>query len=179
MHERKKLTETKYFYSRMVEEQGNRNNFTYNLSAFLSAARSVLQYTKKETKTKPGGEQWYNNRISASPVLRFFKDKRNVNIHTEPIQPATELKLTIRETVHISDSVSITIMDKDGNIVKHFSSDEPQPKPKKPEIPPTLEITYKFDDWAGSEDVLTLCQMYVQELEDIIKDGVRQRFIIG
>jgi len=177
MHESKKLRETKYFYSKMIEEQGHRENFTHNLSAFLSSARSVLQYALNEAKTKPGGQQWYDNRISASPVLKFFKDKRDVNIHTEPIQPQAHYKLELTETIHLSESVSITITDKDGNIKKQYSSSEPEPMPKEPETPAVMEIKYKFNDWVGSEDVFALCQMYVQELENIVKDGVNKGFI--
>lgn len=50
MFEQEKLKEAKYFYSRMKEERGqeDRESFKYNLSAFLSVARSVLQYALKE-----------------------------------------------------------------------------------------------------------------------------------
>ena len=179
MHERKKLREAEYFYSRMIEEQENRDNFTHNLSAFLSPARSVLQYTYTEAKTKSGGQQWYGNHISASSILKFFRDKRDINIHTEPIHPLAEYKLTLTETIHLSASVSVTVTDKDGNIKQQDSSDEPEPKSKGAAPPAVLEIRYKFDDWAGNEDILTLCQMYIQELEDVIKDGIHKGFITG
>jgi len=39
-----KLEEAKYFFLRMKEELCNRQSFVFNLSAFLSASRSVLQY---------------------------------------------------------------------------------------------------------------------------------------
>ncbi len=179
MHERKKIREAKYFYSKMIEEQINRDNFTYNLSAFLSCARSVLQYALEEARSKPGGQQWHDNYISARTTLRFFRDKRDINIHIEPIKPLAHYNLTASETLHLSGSLSITVRDKDGNIKQQYSSNEPKPKPKKPETPAALEIKYKFDNWVGSEDILTLCQMYIQELEDVIKDGVHRGFISG
>jgi len=179
MHERKKLREAKYFYSKMIEEQGHKENFTYNLSAFLSSARSVLQYALGEAKTKPGGRQWYDNLISASPVLKFFKDKRDINIHTEPIQPIAHYEVELRETMHLSDSVSITVTDKYGNIKQQYSSGEPEPMPKESETPAVMKIKYKFDEWVGSEDVLTLSQIYLQELEHLIKEGVNKGFITG
>jgi len=177
MHERKKLEEAKYFYSKVIEEQEHRENFTYNLSAFLSPARSVLQYTLNEARTKPGGQQWYDNCISASPVLRFFKDKRDINIHTEPIQPQAHYKLGLSETIHLSSSVSITVTDKDGNIKQQYSSGKPNPIPKESQTSAVMEVKYKFNNWGGSEDVLTLCQIYVQELENVIKDGINKGFI--
>lgn len=93
-----KLAEAKYFYDRMVEVQKiviqhNREYFTYNFSAFLTAARSVLQYMNEEIEQlkDPGAKQeakkWYEGRIAASPKLRFFRDKRDINIHVSPIRP--------------------------------------------------------------------------------------------
>ena len=179
MRERKKLEEAEYFYSKMIEEQRHGVNFTYNLSAFLTPARSVLQYALNEAKTNPGGQQWYENCISNSPVLKFFKDKRDVNIHIEPIKPEAHYKLELTETIHISDSVSITITDKEGNVKRQYSSREPEKTPKEPAPPAVMEIKYKFYDWSGSEDVFTLCQVYIQELENIVKDGVNKGFISG
>lgn len=179
MHEEKKIKEAKYFYSRMIEEQRNRDNFTYNLSAFLSSARSVLQYTLSEAETKPGGQQWHDGRVSASPVLKFFRNKRDINVHSEPIEPQTHYNLTVTETIGLSESLSITVRDKHGNIKSQYSSDEPKPKPKMPQTLGALEIKYRFSDWAGSEDVLMLCKIYIQELEYIIKDGVLKQFISG
>ncbi len=51
MYEKDKIIEAEYFYSRMSQEQNDRDAFRHNLSAFLSAARSVLQYALKEAET--------------------------------------------------------------------------------------------------------------------------------
>ena len=55
MYEQEKLGEANYFYSRMLSEAVDRDAFIFNLSAFLSSARSVLQYAFKEAQTKSGG----------------------------------------------------------------------------------------------------------------------------
>ena len=181
MHEGEKLEEAKYFYSKMIEEKEDRDNFRYNLSAFLSAARSVLQYALEEARPKRGGLQWYNDCVSTSTISQFFRDKRDISIHTDPIRPRVDYDLTIKDTLHLSESLSIVVRDKYGNIKHQYSSGEAKrkPKPKQPGTPATLKIKHKFDDWSGSQDILTLCQMYIQELEDIIKDGIRQGFITG
>ena len=183
MHEKEKLGEAQYFYSRMIEEEKNRDDFRFNLSAFLSSARSVLLYALEEAKPKRRGQQWYDNCISTRPVSKLFRDKRNISIHTEPVKPRVDYGLTIKDTLHLSGSLSIVVRNKDGNIKHQYSSVEPKqkpkPKPKQPGTPATLKIKYRFDDWAGSEDVPALCQMYIQELEDIIKDGIHQGFITG
>jgi hypothetical protein len=93
-----KLAEAKYFYDRMVEVQNtvvshNREYFIYNFSAFLSASRSVLQYMLEEIEQKKDpiqqleARQWYDKKMAASPRLKFFKDKRDINIHVSPIKP--------------------------------------------------------------------------------------------
>lgn len=175
----KKLREAEYFYSKMVEEQEHRENFTYNLSAFLSSARSVLQYTLEEAKTKSGGQQWHDNLISTNSVLKFFRDKRDINIHAKPIQPLAHYKSEFTVNMQLSASVSVTVTDKDGNIKQQYSSGEPESIPKDSETTEVMKIEYKFDDWDGSEDVLTLCKTYIQKLENVIKDGVNKGFIIG
>lgn len=48
MNERYKIGEAKYFLARMEESIRDRMAFRYNLSAFLSAARSVTQYAYEE-----------------------------------------------------------------------------------------------------------------------------------
>lgn len=179
MHEGKKLEEAKYFYFKMIEEQRHREIFTYNLSAFLSSARSVLQYALNEAKTKSGGQQWYDNCISASCILRFFKDKRDINIHTELIQPQAYYKLEFSETIHLSNSISVTVTDKDENIKEQYCLNKPEPLLEESQAPVVMEIKYKFDNWDGSEDVLRLCQMYIQELENLIEDGVNKGLITG
>lgn len=107
---KKKLDEAKYFYDRMVEVQKteiqhNREYFVYNFSAFLSAARSVLQYMckeidrKKDPAARQEAKKWYEGKMAASPNLQYFKGKRDINIHTTPIMP-------IGHIVAIGSSVS-------------------------------------------------------------------------
>ena len=129
--------------------------------------------------TQSGGLQWYNNYITTICILRFFKDKRDINIHTEPIQLQSHAKLEFSETLHLSDSISITHTDEDGNIKQQYSSNKPEQLLKEPQAPAVMQIKYKFNDWVNNDDVLTLCQLYIQELEILIKDGVKKGFITG
>lgn len=175
MHEREKLREAKYFYSRMREEQLNVEYFKHNLSAFLSSARSVLQYALSEAQRKRR-QSWYDECISNSTILTFFKDTRDINIHIEPIISKAQHKLEY--TLSLSPSLLTTLSAKGakGNIIQQSFSDEPESKPKEPAV---QEITYTFADWKGSEDVLTLCQKYIQELEHVVSDGIKENVIIG
>jgi hypothetical protein len=181
MHEREKLEEAKYFYSRMVEEQTKVNNFKFNLSAFLSSSRSVLQYALEEAKKIRGGQKWYDNFMSNSPILRFFKDKRDINIHTEPIEPQKIFAVTIVETMALSDSVSVILRNKNGK-VKQRGGSKPHIRSENEKVdtkPATVQVKYNFTDWNGKEDVLMLSHKYIQELEKMVRDGIGKGFIKG
>ncbi len=135
MYEESKLKEAWYFYSRMVSKTDNRDNLLFDLSAFLSAARSVLQYAFKEAQTKPGGRQWYDNHMTSSKVLAFFKDKRNINVHTQPVQVNQHTSIQLTEVMRISESIHIRKFDQTGRLIGEYSS-ELSESPPAPEIPP-------------------------------------------
>jgi hypothetical protein len=61
MYELDKIQEAEYFYDQMKVNEEKADVFKYNLSAFLSAARSALQFALKEAETKSGGIQWYDS----------------------------------------------------------------------------------------------------------------------
>ncbi|MBU1180527.1 hypothetical protein KJ885_06295 [Patescibacteria group bacterium] len=73
MDEKKKLGEAKYFFKLMSRNKKNKEKFLYNVSAFLTAARSILQYSLEEAKNKSNGQFWYDNYISRNIILQFFK----------------------------------------------------------------------------------------------------------
>jgi hypothetical protein len=81
--------------------------FQYELSAFLSAARSVLQYALEEAKQKPNGQRWYEAQVSGNAVLKFFKDKRDLNIHAESVRPSRHIAVAITEHITFSESIRI------------------------------------------------------------------------
>jgi hypothetical protein len=177
-HEKRKLAEARYFYSLMGQELNNREKFTFNLSAFLSAARSVLQYALEGAKTKKGGQQWYDNHITTSSVLSFFKDKRDLNIHFEPITPIQHTDLVAHNNVILTEAVLVVV---DGSNKTLYPSSPGVPKPQseaRETEPPTVGKTYyRFSDWQGREDIFTLSEKYLDELQRVIEDGIRNGFL--
>lgn len=170
MHEQYKLEESRYFYSRMEETKRNSKHFCYNLNAFLSAARSILQYIYNKVEKTPN-QSWYDDKMAKSKLLKFFRDKRDFNIHTKPISPMKEVcaceQLSITETV---------IIKQDNEII--FQSDNPNElKENAGESEAEVEISYVFEDWDGDETVLELCKRYMQKLEDTIEDGIKKDII--
>jgi hypothetical protein len=177
MHESRKLSEARYFLDGMVAEQTDHNNFTFEMSAFLSAARSVLQYALEEAKSKPRGQQWYEGAVSASKVVKFFKDKRDINVHTEPVRPIAEHTLSVPVVSLVSSSLAVTVTNKDGDIIHQPHSEPPASAVSRPDSPAGDNMRYKIDGWLGSEDCLTLCRQYVSELATIVNDGIQKGYI--
>ena len=180
-HERKKLAEAHYFYSQMLREINDREKFSYNLSAFLTAARSVLQYALKEASTRNGGKQWYHNHITASSVLSFFRLKRNFNIHTAPVTALQHTDLTVQSSVIFTGATSFVHLDGDGNVLDASppAQSKPEPISKQPEPPAEVKNYYTFPDWEGKEDVVTLCKTYLEDLQRVIQDGIQRGFLTG
>ena len=146
---------------------------------FFSAARSVLQYAKKEAESKSGRLQWYINHFNKSTILSFFKGKRNINIHAEPVNPLQHTEVTGTITVYTSVSLSVTHLDANGKVLYQSAPEMPEVQPKRPDPPATVETHYAFADWNGSEDVMTLSQMYLDELKHVVEDGIQNGFLTG
>jgi hypothetical protein len=179
MHEKDKLEEAKYFFSKMQNEKENPAAFKHNLSAGLSSARSVGQYALDEAKTKTGGQKWYDGLMKSSPILTFFKNKRNYNIHTAPVVLLKHRSITLTEIIRASESITIEIKDKDGKLIGVRMISDP-PNSQIPEgSSATSETVYRFDDWAKGEDVIALCSKYMAELERFIQEGIDKGYISG
>lgn len=161
----------------MLKECNDRQSFTYDLSAFLNAARSVLQYGRKEARNKTGGLCWYDNYVAKKTVLSFFRKKRNTNIHGEPVLP----NQIINATLTARASVSVAVKDANGNMKYQSSTETPNTEVKLPPAQEPIEkpIRYFFSDWKGSEDIVTLCEKCIGELEDFVEDGTKQGFLLG
>lgn len=184
MNEKEKLKEAKYFYSQMSRNKRNKEKFLHNLSAFLTAARSILQYSLEEAKNKNNGQSWYDNYISNDRVLKFFKEKRDKNTRVSPIKSKREVSLAVCEKLRITESVSGKLIKGNGNIVylrnlKSSKNSIFEDNIKKQKFSPKIRYKYLFNDWSGNEDVLTLCKIYLKKLNYFIKDGIKKSFISG
>jgi hypothetical protein len=176
MYEQSKINEARHFYNRMLSETDSKESVLYDLSAFLSAARSVLQYCLKEAKGKSGGQQWYDDQVRGSKVLSFFKDKRDVNVHVEPIQINQNTSIELTDFIRVSESVHIQKFDETGKLIGESSS-EPSQEVPVPDIPPRTSHRFTFPDWGGREDVLQLCDCYLKELHRVVTDGQDRGFL--
>ena len=177
MHEQYKIREARFFLERMEESVEDREAFRYYLSGFLSAARSVLQYALEEIKKK-GGQKWYDNIVAGNEVLSFFKDKRDVNIHDEPVNPSSHISIAISEPISVFDALATEVYI-NGKLVEKNKPKGDLPPPKPTESRSEATVRYRFDDWSGPEDVIALSRRYIEELERFVKEGIEQGYLSG
>ena len=155
MHERHKLDEASYFIERMRAEHDNRTAFRFELSAFLGASRSVLQYALREASTKPEGRKWYDQALTRDPIFAFFKELRDDNIHTQPARPAAAFTTAESDYLEIDEETIIPY--------RHT----------------TTSIRHTFADWKGNESVLELVDRYLSALRILVDEGIAKKMISG
>lgn len=97
MNERSKVEEAEYFFKQILISKNDRKIYHFNLSAFLSAGRSVVQYIYEKAKSKPTGQSWYDKTIKEYPIIGYLKDKRDENIHTAPISANNDVTIKLGE----------------------------------------------------------------------------------
>jgi hypothetical protein len=175
VHEQDKIEEAVHFLDRM-SQSSDPKSFRFELSAFLSPARSALQYALEEARTKNDGQAWYETQVSGKVVVKFFKDKRDVSIHRKPVVPTVSANLAVKENVRVAESLHLQVLNSDGEVVREVSVRSESP-PLPPPQPPTIRYTYSFTDWTGPEDVLTLSRRYLEEVQSVVNDGVSRGYL--
>ncbi len=81
---REKYREASYFYTEMSRLSGDPEAFKHNLSAFLSAFRSVTFYLQKEFANDPLFEPWYvekQKQMRDDPVFFLLNKQRVLTVH--------------------------------------------------------------------------------------------------
>ncbi|MGB2961616.1 MAG: hypothetical protein WBC52_04285 [Candidatus Omnitrophota bacterium] len=151
-----KIREASYFLKQMEACSEKPEEFRFNLSAFLTSSRSAAQYLLEEAKRR-GKEGWYENYVSNSQYMGYFRDKRNFNIH--------EQNVPITRDVNLSISIIGTKLVVDKKEKKYFS-----PSKESAEVKPDKKVSnFEFTDYPGKEDILTLSTKYLEELKEFVR----------
>jgi len=91
-----KVQEANYFLEKMQQLYEDDNEFDYNLSAFLSAFRSITYYLQKQYSNYNDFKEWYmeqQEKMYADPELHFLNKARVENVHKEYVQTGAERSL--------------------------------------------------------------------------------------
>lgn len=94
---RHKTQGAEYFLSMMKQTFGDDNIFAYNLSAFVSAARSITLYMQEQYTHRNGFAEWYCPKqigMRADRELVFLTKARNEDIHTKTVRTGTTREWT-------------------------------------------------------------------------------------
>jgi hypothetical protein len=182
MNERVKIAEAEFFPGQLqavtAQADPSREQVTHLVSAFSTAARSALQYALDEAQSKRGGQAWYAAMVARFPVIRYFRDLRNVNIHERPVVPHRHVSVNLSETVRVGEQLGIGVRDKDGNVVnREVVSNQPATP-----MPSTAEVltAFFFSDWTETkDDVPGLCAVYLDALKEVVAAGIEAGFVIG
>jgi hypothetical protein len=176
MHEQLKLEDASHFYDEMVTTQNDPAVFRRKLSAFLSSARSVLQYAFKEAKAKTGGESWYNNAIAGRPAIKLMKDQRDSDIHAEPVRPNNDVSVRVGGVLPMTGTLGIIAFNNKGEVTE--TRDAASAEPIHPSaVPTSAEYKYYFPNHRANGDVLSLARTYITDLQQVISDGTKKGFI--
>ena len=193
MHEKVKLLEAEYLLNQMIALQGDYYKFTFNLSAFLSAARSVLYFMREELKGSKN-QTWFDNKMNSTDILKFFKSTRDLNIHIRPCNPAKDVRVMVPVTT-LTTTLNGVAISSNGQIV--YTA---QPPVSPMEIPKAESFhNYRFDEAFFDQtsdqytnddkilckrlfkqyDVLTFCSEYLKELTMLVDEGISNKYISG
>lgn len=170
-----KIAEAEYHFRQMCEcIEGPRDVYLYKLRAFISSSRSVLQYGIRDSK-KAGKNSEYIALLNQFPVVKFFRDIRDLDVHERPIEAQTNESTLVFELVQATSNVE-PLDDNDSRWM------DPEFEPEQPEVVfiSTLETThteYRFHDWKGAENATALCDIYLSRIKQIIHTAKSSGFI--
>ncbi len=183
MHEDEKIGEAEYFLDQMEANKKDRRAFICNLSAFLGAGRSVLQYAhleacgKKDCKGqvivagKPGGPAWWDP-IAKEPLIKFFKEERNKNVHQVVEPPRAQRDERINQDLCLKHNVAVGRTNAAGNETAVFEGATEAEASMPPRAQPESEVKWLFKDGQyKDQDVMLLCQSYLARLKQVIAAG--------
>jgi hypothetical protein len=153
----------------MKKEVANREPFKYNLSAFLSAARSVTFVMQTEFNDVSEFLEWYKEKqsqMSEDRLMRFMKEKRNIALKQETIDPRGHIDVTVKSNITITEHV-VAVLTHKNSTVERIEHKQPPPPPSTSET----EVKYQwfFED-ISDKDIITLSQEYVDKLESLVQE---------
>ncbi len=167
-----KLDEARFFYDKLKGAPEDRRAFRCYLSAFLAASRSVMQYMDKQVRGT-AAQGWYD-RCAQRGLVRYFKCKRDVEIHERPVEQRRVVTEHVGETIHIADQIEVKQFNSEGELIYEYESPPPEKKGKAASFSAGRSWVAWFFADRPDEDVCPLCGQYLAELAEVVDEGVQQ-----
>lgn len=159
---RDKLNEAGFFLCKMSGAADDRDAFRFNLSAFLSAARSVTWVMQKQYAHSQSFSEWLTKKqaeMSANGLMQYFVEQRNQVTKQRAITSSFPVNIYFDQEEN--KALSIYFIDGTGKTAQPLNIDRvPMNAPG---------CLYYFKDFP-EKDAVSLCQDYLNEVERIVSD---------
>lgn len=184
-----KLKEALYFLLQMRRSYVDRNEFVYNLNAFINSSRNVTFVLQKEFSYNPHLKAWYlkkQEEIREDKLFKFFNEMRVASVHKEGIpKHRTSIRwayiIPKKERAIFSYSErKVSGEKKDGEarlVVPTFDQTGMHSKPMFIEPLYSLVTFWEFDkapEGYEGKDILGLSVEYYHKLERLINEAARR-----
>ncbi len=179
----RKLREAHYFCDEIYENRTSRLHVEYNLSAFLSASRSVLYVLSAEYAKAPGFKKWLEDKqrvIELDPKFAELKrlfDERATNTHTKPVNTKAAIKFVSKVVSVERPGTSLWVPPllrarADGTVeVVHLSDSSSGEESGKTKTV-NYEVTWKFE--GDTEELIIVCTKGLLQLDNIVSECERK-----
>ncbi len=140
----------------------NPDFFRYELTAFLSALRSVTFIMQKEFSKEVGFEEWYKEKqglMKNDAVLKYLHRQRTLTHH---IYPILQYPIGITEQISEGKRVNAVLTGTGGSLVHSTYLTYPRLKP-------IGEVKYYFEE-IKEKDVIEICQEGLNILNKIVEE---------
>ena len=169
---KEKLEEAQYFLLQMKSDMLNYSKFKFNLSAFLSASRSVTFVMQKEMSGNSLFAEWYKkeqDKMSNDELLHYFNSLRTITIHEKTVRPRKEVHISHKDSLTMNDTITMFIVHADGLSDIKQVKDLDKPISKDESNDSEVKHLWYFED-NNDNDLITLCEKYVKKLVDLVDD---------
>jgi hypothetical protein len=186
---RYKLEEAQHFFEQMKKNIEDDKLFGFNLSAFLTASRSITFFIQNEFSSKTGFKNWYENKqklMGSDCSFKFFNEMRAATVHTKRVMPNKRVSDTISETpIQVADSVSVRVI-RDGKIVEEHPSRNSKKTKTTTSIKSLIQSASmpfqrynnnregrnvsRFFKEDPNEDLIRKCEKHIQKLRNIVDE---------
>lgn len=168
------LSSTKSIADYLLEDYNQKFGLNIPLDEKLTTDRFEKESQKQNNKNAQQFITFYMQElenIRKDMIGGLLLNKRNVNVHRSTTDKPLHAHVTIQETVTITDSVTIAVYDKDGNL-KQIARSEPTPPPKPSET--KVEVKWFFSDHMN-EEIPIVCEKFLKLMKEFV-NKVHQNF---
>lgn len=169
---REKLNEAQYFLGRMKDVRNIREHFRWNLSAFLSAARSVTMIMNVQYAGSKGFEGWLAEKMKEADLrtggmVKYLNEQRRLTVHIRPLKPSAHIKVDLQMILDVHLNPAFLTGTAGTLVAGHLTQDNSMKIEKTQET--KVEHTYYFDD-VKDRDVLSICGVYFEEMKTVVAE---------